>query len=128
MSPRTLTAVLTAVWTATALLLPPSPIQAQDRGPFDLLLQGGRVLDGTGYPWFRSDIGVRDGRIVAIGRLEGARADRIVDASGLYGSPGLIDIHSHADDGNARIEDGVILYSLPGSVITSRRGGAPISE
>jgi N-acyl-D-amino-acid deacylase len=76
---------------------------AQDAGPFDLLVRGGRVLDGTGNPWFRADIGVRDGRIVAVGMLDGATATRIVDATGRYVSPGFIDIHSHADDGNARI-------------------------
>ena len=42
-----------------------SDASAQDSGPFDLVVMGGRVLDGTGNPWFRADIGVRDGRIVA---------------------------------------------------------------
>ena len=102
MIPRTLTTVLAALLTVAGLFLAPA-ISAQDRGPFDLLIQGGRVLDGTGNPWFQADIGVRDGRIVAIGRLQGARADRVVDARGLYVSPGFIDIHSHADDGNRRI-------------------------
>jgi len=76
---------------------------AQETGPFDLLVTGARVLDGTGNPWFRADIGVRDGRIVAIGLLGGAAAERVIDATGRYVSPGFIDIHSHADDGNARI-------------------------
>ncbi|MDH3271732.1 MAG: amidohydrolase family protein [Gemmatimonadota bacterium] len=82
---------------------PGAPGAARDVGPFDLLIRGGRVLDGTGNPWFRADVGVRDGRIVALGLLEGARADRVVDARGRYVSPGFIDIHSHADDGSARI-------------------------
>ena len=87
---------------AVALALP-GGTTAQDTGPFDLLVLGGRILDGTGNPWFRADIGVRDGRIVAIGMLDEATAERIVDATGRYVSPGFIDIHSHADDGNARI-------------------------
>lgn len=70
---------------------------------YDLLIRGGRVLDGSGNPWFRADIGVRDGRIVDVGILDGATAGRIVDATGRYVSPGFIDIHSHADDGSARI-------------------------
>lgn len=70
---------------------------------YDLLITGARVLDGTGNPWFRADIGVRDGRIVDVGMLTGATAARVVDATGRYVSPGFIDIHSHADDGNARI-------------------------
>jgi N-acyl-D-amino-acid deacylase len=89
------------------------PSAAQDEGPFDLLVTGARVFDGTGNPWFRADIGVRDGRIVAVGMLEGARADRVVDASGRYVSPGFIDIHSHADDGNARIGGGTIRTDEP---------------
>lgn len=80
-----------------------APVTAQQTDPFDLLVTGGRVLDGTGNPWFRADIGVRDGRIVAIGLLDGAQADRVIDATGRYVSPGFIDIHSHADDGSARI-------------------------
>ena len=87
---------------AVALALP-GGTTAQDTGPFDLLVRGGRILDGTGNPWFRADIGVRDGRIVAIGMLDEATAERIVDATGRYVSPGFIDIHSHADDGNARV-------------------------
>ena len=72
---------------------------------FDLLIQNGRVYDGTGNPWFPADIGVRDGRIVAMGRLAGAKAARVIDATGKYISPGFIDIHSHADDG-ARVQGG----------------------
>ena len=91
-----------------AATLAAAPLHAQDSGSFDLLIRGGRVLDGTGNPWFRADIGVREGRIVAVGLLEGARADRVVDAAGLYVAPGFIDIHSHADDGNAEIGEETI--------------------
>ena len=95
---------LALTFLAPAVLLSASPpASAQDAGPFDLIVRGGRVLDGTGNPWFRADVGVRDGRIVAVGLLEGARADRVVDATGLYVAPGFIDIHSHADDGNSEI-------------------------
>ncbi len=86
-----------------ALMCPAADAAAQDPGRFDLLIRGGRILDGTGNPWFRADIGVRDGRIAALGLLDGARADRIIDATGRYVSPGFIDIHSHADDGSADI-------------------------
>ena len=81
----------------------PSASEAQGIEAFDMLIHGGRVLDGTGNPWFRADIGVIDGRIVAVGILDNARAERVVDATGRYVSPGFIDIHSHADDGSARI-------------------------
>jgi N-acyl-D-amino-acid deacylase len=90
-----------------------TPAASQETGPFDLLVTGGRVLDGTGNPWFRADIGVRDGRVVAVGLLEGATATRVVDATGRYVSPGFIDIHSHADDGSARVGGATIRTNEP---------------
>jgi N-acyl-D-amino-acid deacylase len=66
---------------------------------YDVLITGGRILDGTGNPWFAADVAIRDGRIAAIGRLSGATARRTIDASGHYVAPGFIDIHSHSDEG-----------------------------
>src|SRR5262245_29774756 len=65
---------------------------------YDLLITGGRVLDGSGNPWFPADVAIKDGKIVAIGKLSGAGARRVIDARGHYGAPGFIDIHSHADE------------------------------
>ena len=66
---------------------------------FDIIIINGRVMDGTGNPWFYADIGIRDKRIVAIGRLKNTlKADRIVDAKGKMVVPGFIDIHSHGYD------------------------------
>ena len=67
---------------------------------YDILIKNGRVLDGTGNPWFPADIAISGGRIVAVGPLPNAQATRTIDAVGKYVSPGFIDIHSHADDGS----------------------------
>lgn len=90
-----------------------APLRAQDQGPFDLIIRNGRVFDGTGNPWFRADIGVRDGHIVAVGMLESATATRVVDATDRYVSPGFIDIHSHADDGSAEPGEATIRTNEP---------------
>lgn len=69
-------------------------------GVFDVLIKGGVVLDGSGDQSFRADVGIRDGRIVAVGELADAAAERVIDATGRIVAPGFIDIHSHADDTN----------------------------
>jgi N-acyl-D-amino-acid deacylase len=58
----------------------------------DLLLTGGRVVDGTGAPYFYADVAIADGRIAAVGRLAGTRAKRVIDATGLVVAPGFIDL------------------------------------
>ena len=60
--------------------------------PVDLILRGGRVVDGTGNPWFRADVAITGDRIVAIGGLEGRQAKRVLDVTGLVVAPGFIDM------------------------------------
>jgi len=69
------------------------------RPALDLLLSGGRVVDGTGSPPFVADVGIRDGRIVAVERLAGAAAVETLDVGGLVVAPGFVDIHGHTDLG-----------------------------
>ncbi|MDE2944903.1 MAG: amidohydrolase family protein [Gemmatimonadota bacterium] len=70
------------------------PLSGQE---YDILIRNGRVIDGTGNPWFAADVAIAGDRIVRIGRLGDATARRVVDAAGMYVSPGFIDLHSHAD-------------------------------
>src|SRR5262245_58321833 len=62
----------------------------QDR--FDVVLRGGRVVDGSGAPWYVADVGIQGGKIVRIGRIDRAAAARAIDASGLIVAPGFIDL------------------------------------
>jgi N-acyl-D-aspartate/D-glutamate deacylase len=84
--------------------------------PFDIVIAGGRVVDGAGNPWYGGDLGIRGQRIDAIGDLSGASARRRIDAAGRVVSPGFIDMHSHASwklliDGRAasKVTQGVTL-------------------
>jgi N-acyl-D-amino-acid deacylase len=62
---------------------------------YDLLIRGGTVIDGTRAPRFDADVGIRDGRIVAIGDLQGHTASRTLEAEGRIVAPGFIDAHTH---------------------------------
>jgi N-acyl-D-amino-acid deacylase len=63
----------------------------------DVVIRGGRVVDGSGSPWVRADVGLIGGKIAAVGNLEGAEAAIQVDAGGKVVAPGFIDCHSHSD-------------------------------
>ena len=63
---------------------------------YDLLVRGGRVVDGSGLPSYLADVGIKDGKVAEIGRLKGSAA-RTVDAGGLVVAPGFIDHHTHLD-------------------------------
>jgi dihydroorotase/N-acyl-D-amino-acid deacylase len=67
-------------------------LAAAAAGPYDVILAGGRVVDGTGAPWYRADVGVRGDRIAAIGDLSREQAKRRIDASRLVVAPGFIDM------------------------------------
>lgn len=65
---------------------------ARGSSPFDIVIEHGHIIDGTGSPWYAADVGIRDGRIAAIGQLSGAPAGRRIDAHGLVVAPGFIDM------------------------------------
>ena len=64
---------------------------------FDLIVRGGMVVDGSGLPRRRVDVGVRGGRVATLGRLDDVAADDEIDATGEIVAPGIVDIHTHYD-------------------------------
>ncbi|MGE5204032.1 MAG: N-acyl-D-amino-acid deacylase family protein [Chlamydiota bacterium] len=60
--------------------------------PYDVVIRNGHIIDGTGSPWYAADLGIRDGRVAAIGDLSGASAKRTIDVHGMVVAPGFIDM------------------------------------
>ena len=77
---------------STAML----PLFAVPQESFDLLIKNGRIVDGTGTPWYEADVGIVGDRITRVGNLSGAIAPQVIDATGLIVAPGFIDPHTHA--------------------------------
>src|SRR6187431_2233529 len=96
---------------------------------FDILIRNGRVLDGSGNPWVRADVGIRGDRIAAVGRLSGATAATIVDAKDRFVAPGFMDAHSHAvgalGSPNLREARALLAQGLT-LVIGNPDGGGPV--
>ena len=81
---RTL-ALICAAWAMTGAAL------AQSAAPYDIVITGGRIVDGTGSPWYSGDVGIRAGKVAAIGQLGEAARTRTIDARGMVVAPGFID-------------------------------------
>src|SRR3954463_16335128 len=84
---------------AAALMACIAGAQAQPGGAFDLVIRNGRIVDGTGSPWYRGDVAVRGDTIARIAPRIDAPAGRVIDAAGKVVAPGFIDIHTHARRG-----------------------------
>jgi N-acyl-D-aspartate/D-glutamate deacylase len=130
MRPGRLAAVIVASLIAAAGVW----VDAQ-QSAYDLLIRGGRIVDGTGNPWYVGDVGIRGDRIAAVGRLADASAKRQIDAAGLIVAPGFIDLHTHSDlpllnDGNAesKIRQGVTLDVLGEATTVAPRDGLPEAQ
>ena len=112
-----------------ATLLPSNAALAAEPASFDVIIRDGRVLDGTGMPWRRADIGILGDRIVAVGHIpQDAKAARVINAAGKYVTPGFIDAHSHSVPGlsMAPLAGAVpILYQGITTVLINPDGGGP---
>ncbi len=72
-------------------------IFAADSEKFDLVITNARIIDGTGNPWFRGSIAVKDGKIARVGQFDSAGAKQIIDAKNQIVAPGFIDVHAHTE-------------------------------
>jgi dihydroorotase/N-acyl-D-amino-acid deacylase len=98
--------------------------------PFDVLITNGRIVDGTGAPWFAGEVAIAGDRIVAIGRLAGRQARQTIDASGLVVAPGFIDMLGQSEfnvlvDGRAASK---ILQGITTEITGEGTSIAPVNE
>src|SRR5215470_2734036 len=94
-------------------------LQGQQSASYDLLIRNGRILDGTGSPWFRGDVAIRGDSIAAIAPHIDATASRTIDVAGNIIAPGFIDIHTHASRG---------IFEVPTAPNYVRQGVTTIME
>ncbi len=96
--------------------------------PYDLVITGGRVVDGSGAPWFAADVGIRGDRIARIGDLHAAPATTRLDATGLVVAPGFVDPHVHARERLFELPtaEGYLLQGLT-TVVDGNDGSSPLA-
>jgi len=114
--------------TASFLTLMAALSSCGDASPaYDMLILDGTIVDGSGAPAYAGDIAIVGTKIVEIGDLSGAKATRVIDASGLYVSPGFIDLHNHADR-NIRDNPGIENYLYQGvtTLLAGNCGNSPV--
>ncbi|GAC1438369.1 MAG: amidohydrolase family protein [Sediminibacterium sp.] len=89
----------------------------------DILIKNGRIIDGTGNPWYYGDVAVKDGKILKTGRLAQWQAAKIIDATGLVVAPGFIDVHTHIEgDEKKNPQASNFIYDGVTTVVTGNCG------
>jgi dihydroorotase/N-acyl-D-amino-acid deacylase len=97
---------------------------------FDVLIRNGHVMDGTGSPWYSADVGIRDGKIAAMGRLPGATGKTVIDAQGLLVTPGFIDMLGQSE-GTILVEPHLpskIFQGITSEITGEGNSAAPLND
>src|SRR5688572_9756642 len=107
-----------------ALVILISPLNSYCQ-KYDLLMSGGKIVDGSGNSWFYGDVGIKDGKIIAIGKLSASDATRVLDVGGLVIAPGFIDVHTHIETNDVKVPTaGNFVYDGVTSVVTGNCGNS----
>lgn len=110
-------------WLALCCFLLTGLARADEAKPYDLVLRGGKVVDGTGNPWYFGDVAIRGDRIAALGKIPDGAGRRELEVRGLVVAPGFIDMHSHSD--YVLLEDGHAQSKIRQGVTTEVLGEGP---
>ena len=108
--------LLLVLWLTSCLAIMAQPKQSPRSAPYDLLIRNGLIYDGSGQKPYRGDIGIRADRVVAAGKLIGAKAATVIDAKGMAVAPGFINVLSHT--GSYLLRDGRSMSDLKQGVTT----------
>lgn len=93
--------------------------------PYDLVIANGKIVDGSGNPWFYGDVAIQGGKIAAIGRIDPSAARRVIDARGLVVAPGFVDVHTHIEGNDLRVPTaGNFILDGVTSVVTGNCGSS----
>ena len=102
---------------------------------YDVVITNGKIVDGSGNPWFYADIAIKNGKIAKIGKIDSRMGKRVIDAKGMVVSPGFIDLHTHTDlpvlaDGNVEsaVRQGVTLDVIGDSLTVAPLKGGVLEE
>jgi len=95
------------------------------KSQYDILILNGKIIDGTGNSWFYGDVGVKDGKIIYVGKVNNVTATKVISAKGLVVAPGFIDVHAHIETGIfERPTADNYIYDGVTTVITGNCGGS----